>query len=56
MQALENVVCRCPHDARPHLTALLSTGIKYLKFDPNFADDMEEDGEGGDDEPEEEDE
>jgi len=44
------VTC-CPMDARAHVNALLDAGLKYIKFDPNFADDdgMDEDGaeEGG---------
>lgn len=42
---MEGFVLCCPHDARPHLDALLLSGLKYIKYDPNFADDgMEEDG------------
>lgn len=47
MQALEGFVACCPVDARPHLPVLITTGLKYLKYDPNFAGDeaMETDGE-----------
>ena len=43
---------RCPHDARSQLDVVLSSALQYLRYDPNFADDMEEGegGEGGEDE------
>lgn len=52
IQALESFVLRCSLAAKPNLDQLLSTTLKYLKFDPNFADDMEDDAAGGDDEDE----
>ncbi|KAK9816878.1 hypothetical protein WJX72_006469 [[Myrmecia] bisecta] len=54
LQALESFVLRSPHDAKPHLPAILAATLEYLNYDPNYADDMEEDEEG--DELEEEDE
>eukprot|EP00195_Chlamydomonas_chlamydogama_P007020 CAMPEP_0202892974 /NCGR_PEP_ID=MMETSP1392-20130828/2632_1 /ASSEMBLY_ACC=CAM_ASM_000868 /TAXON_ID=225041 /ORGANISM="Chlamydomonas chlamydogama, Strain SAG 11-48b" /LENGTH=1235 /DNA_ID=CAMNT_0049577131 /DNA_START=157 /DNA_END=3864 /DNA_ORIENTATION=- len=55
LQALESFVMRCPHDSRPLLDALLKAVLKYIKYDPNLADDMEEDEEeeGGDEEEDE---
>eukprot|EP00798_Chlamydomonas_sp_ICE-L_P008749 gene8749-33610_t len=43
LQALESFIHKCPHDARPHLSLSLNTALEFLKYDPNFADDMEDD-------------
>eukprot|EP00983_Pelagomonas_calceolata_P042850 1138678-Pelagomonas_calceolata.AAC.10 len=50
IKAMEGFVLCCPTDARSHMSALIDAGLKFIKFDPNFADeDMDEDGaeEGG---------
>lgn len=40
----------CPVDARAHLDPLINAGLKFIKFDPNFAaEDMDEDGAEDDD-------
>lgn len=39
---------RSPHDARGHLDVLLATGLTYLRHDPNFADDGDDEMEGSD--------
>jgi hypothetical protein len=40
----------------PTLAQVLAAALGYLKYDPNYADDMEEDEEGGSGAEEEEDE
>ena len=49
---------RSPQDCRAHLDVLLPACLKYIKYDPNFADDedeeMDADQEGGEEEEEEE--
>ncbi len=48
---------RSPHDVRPYLDAITPTCLRYLSYDPNYADDMDEDEEAaGSDEEDEEDE
>ena len=56
LQALESFVLRCPRDVTPHVGAVLDLALTFLSYDPNFTDDMEEDGNDGDDLEEEEDE
>lgn len=60
LQALESFVQKCPHDAKAFLEPYLAVALQYLKYDPNFADDMEEDqdhndgdDDGGDDDEDE---
>ncbi len=45
LQALEAFVLRAPQASRSHLKAILPVALEYLSFDPNYADDMEEDDE-----------
>ncbi|KAF6251732.1 armadillo-type protein [Scenedesmus sp. NREL 46B-D3] len=54
LQALESFASRSPADARPFLDQLLSEALRYIKYDPNYADDdMDEDGgDAGSDEEE----
>jgi cullin-associated NEDD8-dissociated protein 1 len=49
-------VLRSPHEVRPHLDTILSTTLKYLSYDPNYADDMDADGDGDEDEDDADDE
>ena len=44
-QSLEGFLQRCPTDCRTHLEAVLLTSLKFIKYDPNFAEDdaMEQD-------------
>jgi hypothetical protein len=46
-QALESFVQRSPADARAQLDSVLAVALEALRHDPNFADDMQDDGEGG---------
>ncbi|XP_024383560.1 cullin-associated NEDD8-dissociated protein 1 isoform X1 [Physcomitrium patens] len=43
LQALESFILRCPRDVAPHTDLILDLGLKYLSYDPNFTDDMDED-------------
>jgi cullin-associated NEDD8-dissociated protein 1 len=52
LQALEAFVLRSPHDAKRHLEPILDVVQQHLGYDPNCAEDMEEDT--GDEEEEEE--
>lgn len=36
-------MCRCSSEVRPQLDAVLATALKYLRYDPNYADDEDED-------------
>ncbi|GLB36748.1 putative TATA-binding protein interacting (TIP20) [Lyophyllum shimeji] len=61
LQALEAIVLRCPAEASPYLEAIVQTGIQYIKYDPNYAGDdedeeMADEGEEDDEEAELEDE
>ena len=56
LQALESFVLRSPHEVRPHLDTILATALKYLSYDPNYADDMDADDDGNEDEDEADDE
>ena len=56
LQALESFVLRSPHEVRPHLDTILATTLKYLSYDPNYADDMDADEDGDEDEDEADDE
>ncbi|KIY96332.1 hypothetical protein MNEG_11630 [Monoraphidium neglectum] len=47
LQALESFVQRSPADARAQLDSVLAVALEALRHDPNFADDMQDDGEGG---------
>lgn len=47
LQALENFVEGGPGDVKPFMDKLLTEALTYLRYDPNYADDMDEDG-GGD--------
>ena len=54
LAALEGFVMRCPQASRGHLDAILDVVQASLSYDPNYADDMEEDDEeGGEDEEDE---
>jgi cullin-associated NEDD8-dissociated protein 1 len=56
LQALESFVLRSPHEVRPYLDTILATTLKYLSYDPNYADDMDADEDGDEDEDEADDE
>lgn len=52
--ALESFVQRCPTDSRPFLENMLSACLKYVRYDPNYAADDDEDMAGDGSEGEEE--
>lgn len=45
LQTLEACVSRCPSDAAPFLEEILKTALQYVKYDPNFADDGDDEAE-----------
>jgi cullin-associated NEDD8-dissociated protein 1 len=47
LQALDGFVLRCPHDARAYLDDIVPLALRFLSFDPNYAEGMDEE-EGGD--------
>ncbi|CAE6372038.1 unnamed protein product [Rhizoctonia solani] len=56
LQALELLTLRCPTEIAPFLPELISTGTAYIKYDPNYAGDDEDDDEPMEDQDEDEDE
>ncbi|KAJ3156741.1 Cullin-associated NEDD8-dissociated protein 1 [Geranomyces michiganensis] len=65
LHALDSFVLRCPTEMTPHITKVVALALKYIKYDPNFQYDSEDesamdvDGDGdaeadGDDEDEDE--
>eukprot|EP01018_Ginkgo_biloba_P015995 Gb_31621 [translate_table: standard] len=47
LQALESFVLRCPKDVSVYFEVILDLALKYLSYDPNFTDNMEEDVDNG---------
>lgn len=45
LQALEAFVQHSPHEARPNLNQILDTALRFLSYDPNYAENMDEDDE-----------
>eukprot|EP00249_Psilotum_nudum_P024642 c29247_g2_i2 orf=410-4126(+) len=43
IQALESFVLRCPRDVSLYCERILDLALKYMSYDPNFTDDMDED-------------
>lgn len=43
LQALESFVLRCAREVTPYCEMILDLSLKYLSYDPNFTDDMDED-------------
>ncbi|QRW05866.1 cullin-associated NEDD8-dissociated protein 1 [Ceratobasidium sp. AG-Ba] len=57
LQALELLTLRCPSEITPFLPDLITAGTTYIKYDPNYAADDDEDEEMADaDEDDEDDE
>ncbi|KAG5651284.1 hypothetical protein H0H81_009201 [Sphagnurus paluster] len=54
LQALEAIVLRCPTESTPYLDAIVQTGNQFIKYDPNYAGDDEDEEMEVDDEDEEE--
>lgn len=40
IRAVESYITRCPLFVQPYLEAVIDTCVKFLHFDPNYADDM----------------
>ena len=43
IQALESFVLRCAREVTPYCEVILDLSLKYVSYDPNFTDDMDED-------------
>lgn len=56
LQALEAFVQHSPHEARPNVHHIFETALQFLSYDPNYADNMDEDEEEEDEDMEEDDE
>ncbi|XP_054801363.1 cullin-associated NEDD8-dissociated protein 1 [Prosopis cineraria] len=56
LQALESFLLRCPRDISFYCDEILHLTLKYLSYDPNFTDNMDEDTDDEQHEEEEEDE
>ncbi|KAJ3219336.1 Cullin-associated NEDD8-dissociated protein 1 [Clydaea vesicula] len=39
LQLLESYVLRCPNEITPELLNIISLGVQYLKYDPNYGED-----------------
>ncbi|KAK7047997.1 Cullin-associated nedd8-dissociated protein 1 [Favolaschia claudopus] len=42
LQALEALLLRCPTEITPYVAPITQTGIQYIKYDPNYAGDDED--------------
>ncbi|KAK4788547.1 hypothetical protein SAY86_019866 [Trapa natans] len=56
LQALESFLLRCPRDIVSYCDEILNLTLKYISYDPNFTDTMEEDTDNENYEEEEDDE
>ena len=56
LQALEAFVQHSPHEARPNLNQILDTALRFLSYDPNYAENMDEDDEEQDEDMDDDDE
>lgn len=45
---LESFVLRCPREVAPFLASILQVSVAFMKYDPNYAYDDDEDLDGGD--------
>ncbi|KAK0197925.1 armadillo-type protein [Armillaria mellea] len=55
LQALEAIVLRCPNEATPYLSSFTQISIQYIKYDPNYAEDDEDEDMADPDEDDEDD-
>ena len=46
-QALESLATRCPEEAGPFVAGVVAACLEYMKYDPNYVDDGEDEEEGG---------
>ncbi|KAJ7751005.1 armadillo-type protein [Mycena maculata] len=56
LQALEALLLRCPTEITPYVAPIVQAGCQYIKYDPNYAGDDDEDEEmadAGDDDDDE---
>ena len=44
LQALESFMQRCPHVAKEYFEAIFDIGLSSLRYDPNYTEDMDENG------------
>ncbi|KAG6884973.1 hypothetical protein C0992_005551, partial [Termitomyces sp. T32_za158] len=42
LQALETILLRCPTETTPYLDAIVQVGNQFIKYDPNYAGDDED--------------
>lgn len=54
-QALEAIVLRCPNEATPYLSSFIQISTQYIKYDPNYAEDDEDEDMADPDEDDEDD-
>jgi len=47
-QALESLATRCPEEAGPFVVGVVAACLEYMKYDPNYVDDGEDEEEGMD--------
>ncbi|OBZ78570.1 Cullin-associated NEDD8-dissociated protein 1 [Grifola frondosa] len=52
LQALEALVLRCPSEITPYLSSIIQIANQYIKYDPNYAGDDEEDEDMADEDDE----
>ncbi|PKK63192.1 TIP120-domain-containing protein [Rhizophagus irregularis] len=52
LQALESFVLRCPTEITPNINTIIELCLVYLKYDPNYNNDAEEDDEEMDEDEE----
>ncbi|KAG2206299.1 hypothetical protein INT47_007313 [Mucor saturninus] len=56
LQTLESFILRCPVDIAPSIQDIISLSLDFIKHDPNFVEDDEDEDEAMDEDDEEEDE
>ncbi len=56
IQAFESFVLRCPKEIGPHLDSIMNISLKFIKYDPNYADDGEDEDDKMEEDEEEQDE
>jgi cullin-associated NEDD8-dissociated protein 1 len=53
VQAFESFVLRCPKEITPHLEEVVSKALRFVKHDPNYAEEDDDDQMDQDEEDEE---